>query len=105
MREEALAFTKETLQKTEEQVVDTFKATLGSLAEEANSEVVQKELEAMGNAAKELVQTATQRFSTLSAQLAHLAREYANVDIGRHTSKEELNAILSRYPKSSDVKG
>ena len=105
MREEAVAFTKETLQKTEEQVVDTFKATLGSLAEEANSEVVQKELEAMGNAAKELVQTATQRFSTLSAQLAHLAREYADVDIGRHTSKEELNAILSRYPKSSDVKG
>lgn len=105
MREEAVAFTKETLQKTEEQVVETFKATLGSLAEEANSEVVQKELEAMGNAAKELVQTATDRFSTLSAQLAHLAREYANVDIGRHTSKEELNAILSRYPKSSDVKG
>ncbi|HEU0295876.1 MAG TPA: SLATT domain-containing protein [Anaerolineales bacterium] len=105
MREEAVAFTKETLQRTEEQVQETFQAALGSLAEEASSEVVQKELEAMGNAAKELVQTATERFSTLSAQLAHLAREYANVDIGRHTSKEELNAILSRYPKSSDVKG
>lgn len=105
MREEAVAFTKETLQKTEDQVVETFTATLGSLAEEASSEVVQQELEAMGKAASEMVQAATQRVSSLSAHLAHLAREYANVDIGRHTTKEELNAILARYPKSSEVKG
>ena len=105
MRDEVVSFTKETLQKTEEQVQETFKATLGSLAEEASSEVVQKELEAMGKAATEMVQAAGQRLNSLSAHLAHLAREYANVDIGRHTTKEELNAILARFPKSSDVKG
>ena len=105
MREEVVSYTKETLQKTEEQVQETFKATLGSLAEEASSEVVQKELEAMGRAATEMVQAAGQRLTSLSAHLAHLAREYANVDIGRHTTKEELNAILARFPKSSDVKG
>ena len=105
MRDDAVAFTKETLETTEGQVQESFKATLGSLAEEASSEVVQKELEAMSKAATEMVQAATQRVSSLSANLAHLAREYANVDIGRHTTKEELNAILTRFPKSSDVKG
>ena len=105
MRDDAVAFTKETLQTAEGQVQESFKATLGSLAAEASSEVVQKELEAMGKAATEMVQAATQRVSSLSAHLAHLAREYANVDIGRHTTKEELNAILTRFPKSSDVKG
>ena len=105
MRDEAVAFTKETLETTEGQVQESFKATLGSLAAEASSEVVQKELEAMSKAATEMVQAATQRVSSLSAHLAHLAREYANVDIGRHTTKEELNAILSQFPKSSDVKG
>jgi len=105
MRDEAVAFTKETLQTTEGQVQESFKATLGSLAAEASSEVVQKELEAMSKAATEMAQKATEGVSSLSAHLAHLAREYANVDIGRHTTKEELNAILSRFPKSSDVKG
>ena len=105
MRDEVVDYTRQTLQKTETQIQETFKATLGSLAEEASSEVVQQELEAMGKAASDMVQTATQRLSSVSAHLAHLAREYAHVDIGRHTSKEELNAILARYPKSSDVKG
>ena len=105
IRDEVVDFTKQKLQETEVMVQETVKATLGSLAEEASSEVVQKELEAMGKAATEMVQAATQRLSSLSAHLAHLAQEYAHVDIGRHTTKEELNAILSRYPKSSDVKG
>ena len=105
MRDEAVSFTKETLQTTERQVQESFKATLGSLAAEASSDVVQKELEAMSKAATEMVQSATQRVSSLTAHLAHLAREYANVDIGRHTTKEELNAILSQFPKSGDVKG
>lgn len=105
MRDEAVAFTTQTLQRTEGQVQETFTTVLGSLAEEAASDVVQKELEAMSKAATETIQAATQRASSLSAHLAHLAREYSHVDIGRHTTKEELNAILARFPKSSDVKG
>ena len=105
IRDEVVDFSRQKLQETEVQIQETVQATLGSLAEEASSEVVRKELEAMSKAATEMVQSATQRISSLSSHLANLAREYAHVDIGRHTTKEELNAILSRYPKSSDVKG
>ncbi|HSK86883.1 MAG TPA: SLATT domain-containing protein, partial [Anaerolineales bacterium] len=40
MRDDLVDFTKETLQKEEEKIGETFKATLGSLAEEASSEIV-----------------------------------------------------------------
>jgi hypothetical protein len=47
-----------------------------------------------------------ERGSRLTSSLAQIAQEFAHVDIGRDTSKEELNAILARYPKTSDeVKG
>lgn len=105
MTDDLAEFSKEALQDTEKKIEETFKATLGSLAEEASSELVRQELEAMGKAVTEMAQAATQKVSSLSAHLAHLAREYSNVDISRHTTKEELNAILARYPKSSDVKG
>jgi len=105
MREEIVDFTKEKLQETEEQVEDTFKTTLRSLAEEASSEVVQKELEAMSKAAIELVENVAERASNLTSSLADIAKEFAHIDIGRDTTKEELNAILARYPKTNDVKG
>jgi len=97
--------TKKTLQDTEQKVEETFKATLGSLAEEASSEVVQKELEAMHQAATAMVQNAVAKASSFSSSLADIAKEFAHIDIGRDTSKEQLNAILARYPKSNDVKG
>ena len=105
MRDEIVDFTKEKLQETEEQVEDTFKTTLRSLAEEASSEVVQKELDAMSKAATEFVENAVERASNLTSSLADIAKEFAHIDIGRDTTKEELNAILARYPKTNDVKG
>jgi hypothetical protein len=105
MREDIVEFTTETLHQTEEEVEETFKATLGSLAEEASSEVVQKELEAMSKAASEFVENAKERASGLTTALADIAKEFAQIDIGRDTSKEELNAILARFPKTNDVKG
>ncbi|MFT3893799.1 MAG: hypothetical protein QM730_19385 [Anaerolineales bacterium] len=97
--------TKKTLDETEEQIVETFKETLGSLAEEASSELVQKELEAMSKAATVMVQTVVAKASGLTSSLAEIAQEFAHIDIGRDTTKEELNAILARYPKTDDVKG
>ncbi len=94
-----------TLQATEKKVEETFKATLGSLAEEAASELVQAELEAMSKAASEMVQNAVEKVKSVSSSLADIAKEFAHIEIGRDTSKEQLNAILARYPKSSDVKG
>jgi hypothetical protein len=105
MRDEIVDFTKEKLQETEEQVEETFKTTLRTLAEEASSEVVQKELEAMSKAATVMVQTVVAKASGLSSSLAEIAQEFAHIDIGRDTTKEELNAILARYPKTNDVKG
>lgn len=105
MRDEIVDFTREKLHEAEVKVEETFKETLRSLAEEASSEVVQKELEAMGKAATEFVENVKERASGLSSALSEIAKEFANVDIGRNTTKEELNAILARYPKTNDVKG
>ena len=105
MEESMVEFTRETLEEAEEKVEEEFKAALGSLAEEASSELVQQELEAMSKAVIEMAENAMERVSSLKSSLADIAKEYAHIDIGRDTSKEELNAILVRYPKTSDVKG
>lgn len=94
-----------TLQETEKKVEETFKSVLGSLAEEASSELVQAELEAMSKAASEMVENVVEKVKSVSSSLADIAKEFAHIEIGRDTSKEQLNAILARYPKSSDVKG
>lgn len=105
MAEAIVEQTTITLQETEKKIEETVKATLGSLAEEASSELVQAELEAMSKAASEMVQNAVEKVKSVSSSLADIAKEFAHIEIGRDTSKEQLNAILARYPKSSDVKG
>lgn len=105
MEEDLVEFTRETMEETGEKIEETFKAALGSLAEEASSELVQQELEAMSRAVVETAENVKERASSLASSLAEIAREFAHVDIGRDTSKEELNAVLARYPKTGDVKG
>jgi hypothetical protein len=105
MRDNLVDFTKETLQKEEEKIEETFKATLGSLAEEASSEIVQQELAAMSKAVVETAENAMERTSAFTSSLAQIAEEFAHIEVDRDTSKEELNAILARYPKTNDVKG
>ncbi len=105
MRDDLASAADEALQEAEQKVDETFKAVLGTLAEEAASEVVQQELEAMGKAAVETAQSVFQHASAFTSSLAQIAQEYADVEIGRDTSKEQINAILARYPKTNDVKG
>lgn len=105
MEDSIVEGTKQILDETEKKIDETFKAALGSLAEEASSELVQQELEAMSKAAVEMAENVIERTSSLTSSLADLAKEFANIDIGRDTSKEELNAILARYPKTNNVKG
>ena len=105
MEDSIVDFTRKTLEETEEKVEEAVKAALGSLAEEASSELVQQELEAMSKAVIEMAENAMERASSLKSSLVDIAKEFAHIDIGRDTSKEELNAILARYPKSNDVKG
>jgi hypothetical protein len=59
----------------------------------------------MSKAVIEMAENAMERASSLKSSLVDIAKEFAHIDIGRDTSKEELNAILARYPKSNDVKG
>lgn len=105
MREGLLGFAQETLAEAEQKVDETFKAVLGSLAEEASSEIVQKELEAMGKAVVATAENVRERASAFTSSLVQIAEEFAHIEIGRDTTKEELNAILARYPKTNDVKG
>jgi flagellar biosynthesis/type III secretory pathway protein FliH len=105
MREDLAEFAEKSFEEAEQKVEETFKAVLGTLVEEASSEIVQQELEAMGKAVVETAQSVMQRASTFTSSLAQIAEEFASVDVGRDTSKEQLNAILARYPKTSKVKG
>jgi hypothetical protein len=105
MEDSVVENTVQALEEKEAMVEETIKAALGSLSEEASSELVQHELEAMGKAIVEMAESTIERTSSLKSSLADIAKEFAHVDIGRDTSKEELNAILARYPKTPDVKG
>ncbi|HEX9330369.1 MAG TPA: SLATT domain-containing protein [Anaerolineales bacterium] len=104
-RENLHAGAQEILEGVEQKVEATFQAVLGSLAEEASSEVVQQELEAMSQAVTQTAENAMDHSSGFTSSLAQIAQDFAHIDVGRDTSKEELNAILARFPKTNDVKG
>jgi hypothetical protein len=105
MEDSMVEFTRETLVDAEKKVEETFEAALGTLAEEASSELVQQELAAMSKAVAEAAENVMEKMSSLTSSLADIAKDFANVDIGRDTSKEELNTLLARYPKTGEVKG
>jgi hypothetical protein len=105
MRDDLVQFTQETLNDMEQKVEETFQSALGSLAEEASSELVQKELESMRNAVGEAAENLKERASAITTSIAQIAREFSDVEVGRDTSKEELNAILARYPRTGEIKG
>lgn len=98
-------FTRDTLAENEQIIEETLSETLGSLAEEASSELVQQELAAMRGAVTDMVDNALDNLSTVSPSLADKIKELVHGDIGRDTPKEELNTILASLPKTDDVKG
>ncbi|HZM24075.1 MAG TPA: hypothetical protein VFC02_20170, partial [Anaerolineales bacterium] len=73
--------------------------------EEAASELVQKELEAMRQAAVEMAENVVEKASNLMSSITDIVKEYASGEISRDTSSKELNQILSHIPKTEDVKG
>ena len=95
----------ELLAQTEQQLNETTKAILGSLVEEASSEIVQKELEAMSKTATDTVEPGAERVPGLTASLEQVSQDFSQVEVGRDTPKEDLNAILARLPKTDEVKG
>jgi hypothetical protein len=105
MRENIVDIHQETLAATEQKFDRTAKAVLGTLAEEASSEIVQKELDAMGQAITEAFENMKDRAASFVGSITQVKEEYAHVEISKDTTMEELNTILAKYPKTNDVKG
>ncbi|MBK6791144.1 MAG: SLATT domain-containing protein [Anaerolineales bacterium] len=102
MQDAVYEVTSDALRETEETLTETFEAALATLAEEASSEIVQAELAAMKEAIQEFAENA---FQSLSSSLKEIAEEYKDVDVSENTPRDVLNNLLSRYPKTSEVKG
>ncbi len=97
MRDTIVEFTSEKLHEAEEKLGEEFKGALYSIAEEASSELVQAEFEAMQKAISERL--------GLSNLIENIKKEFEGVEIGRDTPPNVLNNLLSRYPKSEAPKG
>ena len=98
MRDSIVDYTAKTMDESREILEEHFDEVLGSLAEEASSELVQQELAAIGEAIRKQV-------TNLSDSLKQIADDFAGIEIGRETPPEVLNDLLSRYPTTNDVKG
>ena len=105
MREGLVETTTQIVEEAQQKIEETFTAAMGTLMQEASSELVQKELEAMNKAMTEATENIMERGSTFTSSMAQIAQEFAHIEVGRDTTKEELNAILARYPKTGEVKG
>jgi lipid II:glycine glycyltransferase (peptidoglycan interpeptide bridge formation enzyme) len=102
MEDAVVDMTTDKLREGEERLSETFEEALSTLAEEASSEIVQAELAAM----KEAIQEFTENLRAgLSNSLQEIAEEFKGVEVGTDTPREVLNNLLSRYPKTSEVKG
>ena len=103
--EDAIVYqTTTSMEETEETLSEKFKEALGSLAEEASSDVVQAELAAMRDAIQEIGEDLAARMG-FSSSLQAIANEFDGVDIGRDTPRSVLNDFISRYPKTNEVNG
>jgi uncharacterized membrane protein YbhN (UPF0104 family) len=109
MAEHVNQVTGKVLEESGQMVEQTFQTTLTTLADDFMSDLVQKELEAMSQAVTEvagdMIERATTESSSFISSLTQIAQEYAHVEVGRDTSKEELNQILARYPTTGELKG
>lgn len=83
-------------------LTETYEGALGTLAEEASSELVQAELAAMGQAVQELAERAS---SGIKSSIQAIVEEFDGVEIDKDTPMSVLNDLMSRYPKTNDVKG
>jgi hypothetical protein len=105
MRDAMVEHTAATMDETRGKLEDTFEETLGTLAEEANSELVRKELEAMQAAAASAVAAVAAGAFRLTDRLGAIAKEFEGVHIGKETPNTVLNDMISRFPTTGEPKG
>ncbi|GJQ36455.1 MAG: hypothetical protein JETCAE01_24650 [Anaerolineaceae bacterium] len=96
--------TSEELDKVTADLSERFDEILGTLAEEASSDVVQAELAAMREAIQEFSEKIAQKFG-LSNSLEAIKEDYKDVTVGGETPRGVLNDLLARFPKTEEVKG
>jgi hypothetical protein len=98
--------TTTTMTDSQGMLTESYKNALGTLAEEASSELVQAELAAMEQAVSEAAQELADRVSSgFKSSLQTIAEEFDGVEIGKDTPMPVLNDLMARYPKTNDVKG
>ncbi len=98
MRDSFNEMTGEQFARAEGVLGDTFKTTLNTLAEEASSEIVQKELAAMR-------QAIGQGIKPLKASIQEISAEFRDVELTKETPNTVLNEVIARYPKTGEIKG
>ena len=96
--------TREVMDDVQKDLSEQFEQILGTLAEEASSDVVQAELAAMRESLQEFSEQVAQRLG-LTNSLQTIAEQFKDVDVSGDTPRGVLNDLLSRYPKTSEVKG
>ena len=97
-------FTTEKLDEANETLSETFEEALNTLVEEASSEIVQAEFAAMREAIQEFSERIAEKLG-LSSSLDEIMDDYKEVEVGQNTPRPVINDLLSRYPKTSEVKG
>lgn len=105
MRRSIVGHTDKTLREAEEKVTETFEEALGTIVEEASSDLVQQELAAMRESAEQTVQTIVNHASKVRAALDEIKAEFGYVDFNADTPASELHAMMERLPKTGEIKG
>jgi hypothetical protein len=104
MEDAVVGQTTTSMQETDNTLSEKFEESLGSLAEEASSEIVQAELAAMRDTIQDEVQNIAEHIG-LSSSLKAIDEEFEGVQIDGNTPMSVLNDLMSRYPKTVDAKG
>jgi uncharacterized membrane protein HdeD (DUF308 family) len=97
--------TTSTMRKSQDTLIETYRESFGSLAEEAASPLVQAELEAMQQAAAQAVETVIQGASQFASKLQSIAEEYKGVKINQETPASLLHEMIGKFPTTEEVKG
>ncbi len=98
IRDSLVEAATEQLEATTETLVEKYDETVGTLADELASERVQQEMAQIAAASGLFV-------SKMGASLKQIADEFAGIEFNKDTPSTTLNAKLSRYPNSGELKG
>jgi hypothetical protein len=101
-QEEILGYAREELEASFERTAETYTEALGTFAEEAASEEVAREVQALRQAA---ASTARRVRSSLDGITHKIAEEFTGVELNKSTPKETINAVLSQFPPQGEGRG